>query len=358
MKKCCPDKNGFVEFLIKPQYRIYRHLLILLYITVVFLYDTDDIREHHGAMHDYVKLLWIGYFLVMFYFNMYVLVPRLLFKEKYLFYLFSLTLATICGYLILNLITIAFFDGYRLDTDIKFLNSAHDLFVATNRLTIMVFSSTSVKLFQRWATDNSRMNELETNSLQAELRELKNQINPHFLFNMLNNVNVLVKTNPDKASLIILKLSDFLRYQLYGSDNHSVTMASEVQFLNDFMDLEKIRRDDFHYTITIQNNTDNPDAVGALILPPNLFTTFIENALKHSSDPENCSHVEVVFSLYDDRLVFCCTNTKPTESLVQRKAGGLGLSNIRRRLELLYAKRFKLETEDMTAYKVTLTLPL
>lgn len=223
----------------------------------------------------------------------------------------------------------------------------------------MVFSSTSIKLFQQWARDTARINELETNSLQLELKELKNQINPHFLFNMLNNVNVLVKKNPEKASAIIMKLSDFLRYQLYDNNQPSVLLLSEIQFLNDFMELEKIRRDDFNFRIAIENEDSNSNMISQLVLPPNLFTTFIENAIKHSADLDHPSKIDISFTIHKRELVFICSNTKPAEPIDGQQKGGLGLVNTRRRLDLLYAKDYKLDIDDTDKkYTVTLTLPI
>jgi two-component system, LytTR family, sensor kinase len=249
--------------------------------------------------------------------------------------------------------------GYTFVDNGQETNSFQNLFITVHMLTLMVFASTSIKLFQRWARDNNRINELEKNSLQMELRELKNQINPHFLFNMLNNVNVLVKKDPDKASTIILKLSDFLRYQLYDNNQHSVLLLSEIQFLNDFMELEKIRRDDFNFRLSIENESNNENMISQLVLPPNLFITFIENAIKHSIDLDDPSEVNITFKIYKKELVFICSNTKPVEPSETCNKGGLGLANVKRRLELLYGKDFKLKIEDETKnYTTTLTLPI
>jgi len=355
-KNC--NKNWFMEFLIAPKYRLYRHLLVFIY-TIPFFVISD---EHTGEAvhHHYLKsIIWNFYFLSMFYLNMYVLMPAFLYKGKYLTYLLSLIALIISGYLIVTGITATFMKGYDFVKEEQENNSFENFFVTIHILTLMVFASTSIKLFQRWARDSNRINELERNSLQIELRELKNQINPHFLFNMLNNVNVLVKKNPDKASTIIMKLSDFLRYQLYDNNQHSVLLLSEIQFLNDFMELEKIRRDDFNFNLSIQNESPNENMISQLVLPPNLFITFIENAIKHSADADSPSKVDVSFTIYKKELRFVCSNTKPAEPIDSDKKGGLGLANIKRRLELLYGKDFKLETENNdTNYTATLTLPI
>lgn len=331
---------------------------IFLYI-ILFSYDSGEIKQFSGLNHYYHKWMWIGYFLIMVYYNMYVLVPRLLFKERYFGYILNLVAFIICSFLVMKYFDSTYFEKYRIVDRHVFSSFFREMLATTNLLTILVFSSTSIKLFQRWARDTERINELEKNSMQLELKELKNQINPHFLFNMLNNVNVLVRKDPDKASMTILKLSDFLRYQLYDNNQDSVLLMSEIRFLKDFMELEKIRRDDFTFHLSIENKTPNQDLVSQLALPPNLFITFIENAIKHSVDLDNPSEVNIVFQIFDAELVFISSNTKPSESIRDCQKGGLGLANVKRRLELLYDKDFDLKIEDAERnYTATLTLPI
>lgn len=356
MKDNC-FQNNFIKFLIDPKYRVWRHLSIIIYI-IAFSYDSGEIKEYSGDFHYYVKWLWIAYFLAMVYINMYVLIPKLLFKGEYVTYLVCLVLLIVCSFILVKN-GLNYFEQYRITPRKVFTSFFREILATSNLLTILVFSSTSIKLFQQWARDTERIIELETNSLQLELKELKNQINPHFLFNMLNNVNVLVKKNPEKASTVIMKLSDFLRYQLYDNNQPSVLLLSEIQFLNDFMELEKIRRDDFNFRLTIENEDSNSNLISQLVLPPNLFTTFIENAIKHSADLDHPSKIDITFKIYKKELAFTCSNTKPAEPIDEQHKGGLGLANIKRRLDLLYAKDYKLDiNDDDKQYTVTLTLPI
>ena len=357
MRNTC-SQNNFIQFLIDPKYRIYRHLSIILYI-FLFSYDSGEIKEYSGEYHYLLKWLWIAYFLTMVYVNMYLLVPRFLFKAKYLTYIMSLVLLIVISYLAMRYLVVNYFEQFRIVERRVFSSFFREMLATTNLLTILVFSSTSIKLFQQWARDTQRINELEKNSMQLELKELKNQINPHFLFNMLNNVNVLVRKDPDKASMTILKLSDFLRYQLYDNNQDSVLLMSEIQFLKDFMELEKIRRDEFTFNLSIENKSSNEELVSQLVLPPNLFITFIENAIKHSVDLDNPSKVNILFQIFDTELVFISSNTKPEEPIEIKQKGGLGLANVKRRLELLYDKDFDLQIENKQRnYTATLTLPI
>jgi sensor histidine kinase YesM len=352
----CTD-NGFVDFLVEKKYRCYRHLLIWVYLVLTLL-DGGEAGEYDGNYYLYIRIMWMVYFLAMVYFNMYVLVPYQLFKGKYFTYIITLTGLIVVTFSIMRQINIAYFDPHRiLPKQIK-LSFWREILAAANILTLTVFSSTAIKLFQQWKVDTTRMAELEKTTLQMELKELKNQINPHFLFNMLNNVNVLVTKDPVKASLIIVKLSDFLRYQLYENNASSVQLSSEIQFLTDFMELEKIRRDDFTFSLTLNNGVSNEMPHG-LSLPPSMFICFIENAIKYSIDLDHPSYVKAAFTLAGDRLHFNCINSKAKEPLEFSGSRGLGLANVKRRLELLYGTDYILSIrDDKYEYEVNLTLPV
>lgn len=355
------NNNRIIRFLIEPEFRIYRHLLVLIYVVIIFLFMPTQPGVSDSSNSIIIRRIsWNVYFLTMFYINMYVLIPVFLYKSRYASYLFVLTLMVIGCYLGVAEMTNSSLNGYNFAKSNQFhYNKVNELMLSIHKILLMVFASTSVKLIQRWARDNNRINELEKGSLQSELRELKNQINPHFLFNMLNNVNVLVRKDPAKASQVILKLSDFLRHQLYGNNQREVLLSAEILFLGDFMALEKIRRDEFSFDIITNNISGNPNMMTTLMLPPNLFIPFVENAVKHSFDPDQASSATVNFTIYHNRLIFECRNTKAGQPVFYAGSGGLGLANIKRRLELLYATDFILDIKDTEAtYILTLTLPL
>jgi LytS/YehU family sensor histidine kinase len=191
-----------------------------------------------------------------------------------------------------------------------------------------------------------------------ELNELRNQINPHFLFNMLNGIKALIRSDPEKATLVIMKLSEFLRYQLYENNNEKTLLRSEINFLSNFLALEKLRRD--HLSVDISSQTA-PRILNWISLPPNLFTTFLENAVKHSVDISGGeSYVRVGIEIEEDKLYFSCTNSKdPAYKPSNGKNSGLGLANIKRRLDLLYGDHYNLETSSGDKeYNVKLTIPI
>jgi LytS/YehU family sensor histidine kinase len=175
---------------------------------------------------------------------------------------------------------------------------------------------------------------------------------------MLNNVKALIRTDPEKASFVIVKLSEFLRFQLYENNEDKTLLTSEINFLSNFIGLEKIRRDNL--SVSLQSNTDQR-VLSSVFVPPNLFTTFVENAIKHSvdlTDTETYIHINIMVE--NQKLYFTCSNSVSHEYRVaDKKNSGLGLVNIKRRLELLYGDSYSLDINAAEhKYTVTLIIPI
>lgn len=193
----------------------------------------------------------------------------------------------------------------------------------------------------------------------AELKLLKAQLNPHFLFNTLNNLYGLSVVKSEKLPNLMLKLSDLLRYSLYETKEMQVPLTKEIQYLENYISLEKIRLED---TTDIQFTTSG-DA-SSIDIAPMLFIVFVENAFKHLGAIEHTkSSVVVSLTIENDRLVFTCENTidplgKEYEQL-EAEGSGIGLQNVQKRLVLQYPDTHKLATTVINnQYKITLTLDL
>lgn len=352
MEAALNRENKFVDFLLEKRFRIHRHLFIWIYLlfTEILCHHATNIYE--GNLDEYRLIAKICLFITMVYLNMYVLVPRFIYRERYFSYLVALTVIIIASLVLFELVFNLLFNHYTLPN--QHAPTILESLDVVNMVAVGVLSTTSIKLLQKWKRDTSRIYELENNALQVELRELKNQINPHFLFNMLNNVNVLTIKDPNKASVIVLKLSEFLRYQLYETNKHVVSLDSEIQFLEDFLELETIRRDDFYFSIC----NAVPKQTLESTLPPNLFLIFVENAVKHSADPDKASNVHLHFSNSDNLLEFKCVNTKPLTPAYS-SVNGLGLANVIRRLDIIYGDRYTLKINDQADhYQIKLSIQL
>ena len=328
------DENWIFQFFVSTRYRIIRHLILFLFISIVLYNSKSEIAEPTPVL-----ILVI----LLFYCNMYVLVPKLLFKNKYTWYCFSVI--TILATIVISAKVLLTYFGQSASDSLNIL-------LFSTLLLVLFAASTSIKLFQKWMVDKQLIFELERSRTSAELEQLKNQINPHFLFNMLNNANVLTKKDPERASQVLLRLSDLLRYQLYDSTREKVLLTSDIHFLEDFLNLEKIRRDTFNFILSKEGG------ISGVLVPPLLFISFVENAVKHNNDSTRSSYVNVFFEVKDDELIFQCINSKPQHRAVPY-SGGLGLANIKRRLELLFPLSHSLKIiNDVETFTVYLSIKL
>lgn len=351
------DKNTVPDFLLNPRLRIYRHALLQLVIFALTINISLDGKAK--LSHDATAVIsWFSYYLLMnsvIYFSLYVLTPRYLEKENY-----SRYAAGIIGLILFTLVGISVLQAALYNFEgIKELHYGYlivlNLISSTISIGLMIAGISTLALLRHWINHTQRIDELESTTLQSELKHLKRQINPHFLFNMLNNANVLIKKNPEEASQLLFKLEDLLRYQINDSSKDQVSLPSDIHFLNDFLNLEKVRRDRFEYIIAKEGD------INKVMLPPLLFIPFVENAVKHNPDSEHASYVHLSFKVWQNELAFQCTNSKPATPPREdkTKTGGLGLKNIMRRLELLYPDRYTLNIEENnSSYTVNLHLTL
>ena len=348
--------NLFLQFLIADRYRIYRHITSCVSLLLFFL-----ITKEWGAYKGFVDHLdWIERCMIItaaFYLNIYVLIPRFLFRGKLVTYTFSLIGILFICQVITYYLNAVIWREYIISEDLK---KAMALPIPTlfifSLLSLLPFImlSTLIKIFQLWIKSTEKMQELEQQAAKSELQALRSQIQPHFLFNMLNSINTLLYINPEKASYTITKLSDFLRHLLYQSHEERVFLSSELRFLTDFLSLEAMRRDDFTYELTYDEKN-----VQGIQLPPNILLILTENAVKHSIDALAPTYIYIKCEEKEGWLHFSVRNSVPLQPNSQQKFSGIGLNNLRRRLELLYGERFKLSQEALPQeYLVTLALQL
>lgn len=225
-----------------------------------------------------------------------------------------------------------------------------NLFVAF----LMLGLNVAIVMMFKYQREQENRKDLENMRLQDELRYLKAQINPHFFMNMLNNIHAMVELDAGKAQDMILELSKLMRYVLYEGDKASVTFAGEVHFLSSYLALMRQRYPDSKVAITL----DVPEIPSdSICLPPLLFIAFVENAFKHGISYRRRSEVEISLKESDGMVRFLCRNTKPQTETSEKRVGGVGLENVRRRLDLIYGDNYSLDIEDGEEYSVSLAIP-
>ncbi len=214
-----------------------------------------------------------------------------------------------------------------------------------------------VKLYFKNEKDLHDIQKLENQNLQHQLEYLKYQINPHFFMNTLNNIHALVDIDPDKAKTTIVELSRMMRYVLYEGDKSLIPIPKEVEFLRNYVRLMKLR-----YTDKVNVDVDIPANLSEGLIPPLLLITFLENAFKHGVSYEQESFISIIMDAEDGNLIFRCINSKKAPAKTSEgvpSEGGLGLKNIKQRLDLIYGSRYKLDLNDSEkTYEVYLSIPL
>ncbi|MDR1343315.1 MAG: histidine kinase [Prevotellaceae bacterium] len=220
---------------------------------------------------------------------------------------------------------------------------------------LVVFTvSTGLKAVAQWYAEKQRLQELERSMVQAELSFLKSQIHPHFLFNSLNSIYYLALSKDDKAPEAILSLSDFLRFVVTESNHSRIPMEKELKMLKEYLRLQNLRTSE---KLELKVQVDG-DFRGHEIMPLT-FIPFVENAFKYGVSAYKSCFIHISTALEGGRLKFTCDNSIISRLKSSSASTGVGLENIRKRLELAYAGRYSLETKaDSAAYRVKLQIDL
>ena len=208
-----------------------------------------------------------------------------------------------------------------------------------------------VKYYLKSARGERRMQELQAENLSRQLETLRYQINPHFFMNTLNNIHALVDIDPEQAKASIEEFSKLMRHVLYEGDRPTIPLAKETEFLRHYVSLMKLR-----YADTVRIDLSLPEQDEGAEIPPLVLASFVENAFKHGISYEKPSFVRVMVAVEDGKIVFRCANSRQDSGQAARH--GVGLANVRGRLDLLYGDRYTLHIDrDGDVYEVLLLLP-
>jgi two-component system, LytTR family, sensor kinase len=275
------------------------------------------------------------------YFTIYFLMPKFLYSRRYPEFILSFIFSA-AFFILLTQISMYYLYTPKYYPELAYKQSFwkfpyYYFTVATYSIVIL---AAAIKLAKRWVTSKDRESELEMHSLKSELSMLKLQISPHFLFNTLNNIDSLILNDREKASEAVIKLSEIMRYMLYESQQPSVPLEREIQYLQNLIELQQLRltKKDF-IEMNISGVTDNKN------VPALLFVPFIENAIKHCDKNVDSPGIVINMNIHEKGLIFDMFNFIPASKITDSE-GGIGLNNIRRRLELLYPGKHKLEINN------------
>lgn len=288
------------------------------------------------------------------YLNYYFWIDKYLIRTKrYVFYVVSILAIIVLNAWLVTVILRLFF------SQSEYYSSWEGTFTLAVDTLVLVAFTTAFKFIQQWHERNNYATRLEKKNLESELDMLKSQINPHFIFNTLNTIYFLLEQKEDeKAKEALLKFSDTLSHQLYDYSKDWIDLGKEVEYLHNYIELQKMRHDEELLNLTCLL----PENVNGYQIAPMMLIPFVENAFKHSYISSGYD-IDIRLNVENGRLILATTNTvnpgKIPSTKGRNQEGGIGLSNVKRRLDLLYPDMYQLDIhEDGKRYHVRLELEL
>ncbi len=333
------------RFLTGSKHRIMRHILLIFFALLIISFNQTYItyQPNLGILGSNIYILALittVIYIIIIYLNLYILVPRLLLQKRYLTY--GSTLSGLVLLLVIAL-NVQEYTAYTI-LDIPHVRSTYFNYVTLldgiSNFTInmlCIAGGSMIILLKYWMENEQKVNQLQNEQIQSEVEQLKDQINPQFLFNILNRASELAKTDQRLASNMLLQLSHLLRYQLYDCSRDRVLLNSEINFLTNFLALEKLYFNKLDYSISTEGD------IHRIFVSPLLFTPFVQNAINELQIQDKEPFINLHFKADGDTVIFTC-NLNNKEIGIEDSE----LSGIKQRLNLLYKSNYKLSISNGT----------
>ena len=333
------------------------YLMVWMVIILVPVLNSKMLEEVHVSLEN-ILIAWlkIAPYLLIFIIHNSLIAPRLLLrKHRYVWYL-VVNLLTITAVFSL----VAIYEKYApYDTEPYILNgnaSFTDLAIYWNILLgfFMTGLNMGIKLLYRSLRDEQQMEELKRQNLQAEMDYLRYQINPHFFMNTLNNIHALIDIDTEYAKSAVIELSKMMRYVLYESGSETISLKKDIQFIENYIELMRIR-----YDSSIDICLDYPATIpNKVAIPPLLLIVFVENAFKHGVSYNHASFIHIRIGYRDDAVTAVISNSRHENS--RPGTTGIGLEYVKKRLALIYQDNYTLSIDesDPAVYTVKLIIPI
>jgi hypothetical protein len=350
-----------------------RKIEILIYVLIWALVFSVPYFSERGSGHlnwNNIAGHWVALsgYLIVFLVNVFILVPHLLLKKRYLNY-FLLTTVLILLVIAVNIIIPPAFmqnagqgmdvppDGFR-PPDPNSPNSKPFFMVFFDTLIMCILTvgtGTTIKLMAKWLSEERLRKDAEKEQLKTNLALLRHQVSPHFFMNTLNNIHSLIEIDMEKAQDAVVRLSTLMRYLLYDSAQNTIELRKEIEFIHSFISLMQLRHsDEVEVTVVI------PEQVPDTKIPPMLFISLLENAFKHGVSYPQKSYIYFELSISSTFLTCIIKNSKhKVPANYHGEYSGIGLDNIKESLKLLYEDNFQLNIQDKESeFEVDLKIPI
>lgn len=324
------------------QNRFFLHGLFWIISFYILLHHFSISSEILGVDYIFTGLFHVS-IIITVYINLYVLIPRLLNKQYYLIYILSLGLLYLVFYglhvFTFDVLSEIVFPDYYLITFYSPIELLKYYVIYIGLTSLFILSKYWFELLE----SKKKLAEAEKEKIQNELKALKAQVNPHFLFNSLNTIYSLALKKSEETPSVILKLSDVLRYMIYESNEKLVDLQSEVEFIYNYIDLQKLR---IQNPESVKYNVQGP--ITNQKIAPLILIVFIENAFKHGIKGDiEYQFIQISLKVTQNEIDFRIENNRGvSDDVGDDKYKGLGLENVKRRLELMYPRKHELVISD------------
>jgi two-component system LytT family sensor kinase len=340
----------------KAKRELIAHTVYWLFIGVVIFLTVYSSTHKAGLDRLIISIGYYGIINVsIFYINYTLLIPQLL--KKYWYYILSLIALIVVMTAAKTILAVLYPDVVLKHIDSQ---TGHVSYWDINEFAIssificgfFIISGCLIKFGLDWFSNINIQRSLETEKKDMELQFLKSQLNPHFLFNSLNNIYSLAYQKSDKTADAILKLSDIMRYMIYESNDSWVSLSKEIEYVQSYIELQKLRfKDGAAVEMTLSGEIDDQQII------PLILIAFVENAFKHGVANDHSDPIRINIIANKKILHFSITNKKSNAN--KDEVGGVGLNNVERRLQLLYPERYKLNiVNSATHYTSELMLDI
>ena len=310
---------------------------------VPIIYSPFGLFSWQESLYQYIVPLSM---MIVAYVNYFVFAPKLLKGDEREFWIYNVILILFLSvaqhewlyYTGTERYIISFSYQLLLQSEEENINP-HLFFITRNifNLSICAGAATSVLMAQRWSKAEEEKREAETAMTKAELINLRQQVNPHFLLNTMNNIYALTAFDTEKAQKAIIDLSKMLRHILYDYQQPYVSLKEEVEFLNNYIELMMIRLPD---NVDIKREYNLPEPCNIQVAPM-IFISLLENAFKHGISPSHKNFIHILLDANDERIVFAIENSHHPKTKEERSGHGIGLKQVERRLELAYPGKYQ-----------------
>lgn len=335
-----------MNFLRKNRSLLLQTLVWLAIFLFPYLYTTlkNTVPDSYDI---YYHVVDISGKIILFYLNYFLLASLLLHKKYFLYALLSLLIVFIVTTIVFNIDYYLPFEPtniattYESNEEIYGTISSIEIFMLYSSNILMVGFSTAFRLFDKMYTDEKKLREIEKLQISTELTMLKNQIHPHFFFNTLNNIHHLIEIDRLKAQESIVELSRLMRYLLYETSEPFVSLEKEITFLKNYISLMKMRLPEHTRLFSYF-----PSNVEKYKIPPLLLIMLVENTFKHCYLLHANAFMEFSIEVHNNRIIFLAKNNMKSNTQFDIDHLGVGLTNIRQRLDLLYGKNYKFNIKN------------